>query len=83
MAGMGPEAARPKNRRARKGSGFRNPTIKAVVASCLRDAIERLREFRQAYRQAYEQAKRGERPQFPSGTWWMVQYGGYEAVPAT
>ena len=37
--------ARPKNQPARKGGDFRNPTIKAVVASCLRDAIERLREF--------------------------------------
>jgi REP element-mobilizing transposase RayT len=69
-----PFKSRPQSQRARVSM---SPALKAVGALALREAIQGLRAFRNAYREAYEAFRDGAYGMlFPEGTWWMVRFGG-------
>ena len=71
---------RPKTERKGEKHGYRHPRIKAVVKVARRAALERLRAFWQEYREAWDDFRRGERPCFPAGTWWLVKFAGLQAI---
>lgn len=70
-----PRAAPPATRRV--------PTLKAVCAEALAQAVLELRAFREAYREALERWRAKLQAVFPPGTWWMCRFAGAPVAPAT
>ena len=75
-------SSRPTAPRKGAENGYRHPRIKAVVREARLAAEEQLRAFWHDYYEALKEFRKGERPMFPAGTWWMVQFAGLEAAPA-
>lgn len=68
----------PKKRKSRFGL---SPTFSALTRSKWLEVLKGLRAFRRAYREAYAVWRQGKpRVEFPLGTWWVVRYGGAQAV---
>lgn len=57
------------------------PTFIAVTNRGIKQAIESLKDFQQAYRRAFEAYRAGDHEiLFPLGTYWMVKYGGGKVI---
>jgi hypothetical protein len=68
----------PNKRKSRFGL---NPTFSALTRTKWHEVLRGLRAFRRAYREAYAVWRQGNlRVEFPLGTWWVVRYGGAQAL---